>query len=481
MNLDDIKLFNDTTRWFRGNGETLIPAGHEGFARLFRSGWVEIELDSDGISTSGNSMRVPADCLALISGVIAGVESDFLAEIAKHHGSGSGYALLAWATSRVETKVRLLSGKMISTNELFVRCQHAIEAADEDVLRNAYRASEDYETCITVGLLSAKSPRQWPSSILDYHQQVLDGVPAAEPVEFFVARHNFLDTLLNEEYPHDNVGPRYDWLLERSGMLMDGVINKKIGRFSLWEELVWVGANQQGHEIKQGFVDYCFHKAPTSQRAAIRKGLSSMMVECTHYSDGGQILSWMKGVVDGTYLEAIPDSIVLQMNMIRSDSNADDCVNLDPQIFTALSDAKDSIEERLYREIEATPPADTGFHHFTALGFLDRADFTSPEQILSADLDRETMVNNMLARLEAFSVPQERLVGDQVGMQEDAVQYTASWIRRISRDHELDCSRLKSLSDKTSYTLALAGINPKMLPVMSNRSKGLFLEHSLGI
>jgi hypothetical protein len=462
--------------WFRDNGENLIPRNSE-FADLYSASKFTLNLGE--MPNLEEEFFVPGCCIPLIAAILEELKPEFLAQMVEHHGMGEHLGTLANTFAESWDTATLRSGQKILASDVFMECFRAIESTDESHLQRAFEASDDEDITMTIALLSAKSSKHWPVSILARHEDL--AAAGSKPVTpLAVGKYNFLDLIDVDKYPKDSSGIRYDWLLERSGMLLPAVIKKSLQAFTLWESLAWIGSNSRNNSVKKGFADYCIHHAPVSQRALIRQGFLTMVLEASHIADGGALLRWMRGKFENTFLADIPNSIILQTNMVRG-IEADRVIEDAPDQFTHLVSDKEMMFQKLCDEVSCVPSDQMGLSHFLAIGFLDRRDFTAPAQILRADFDREGLICQLLAGLRAFSpLGRERneWVADGFDCLEDNV---SALVKRFSSYGEMEYSRFKSLRPEDAEIIAKGGLDIKRLPKLSRSGKARLLEHDLGM
>lgn len=473
-------LLKMAREWFRDQGFTLLTANSTRFEDLRSTSMQTVIPGYEVENDEAGEIYIPANCIPLIAAILEDAPPKFLARLAKDQGAHENLGHLMEAFEKYNKQSLRPSGVPLSSGELMVRCLHAIESADQSSLSRAYYGSPWGEISITMALLNARSNKQWPIEILRQYQRTMDN--GRDPkYELDVGKHNFLDLMDPHHFPRDDSGVRYDWLLERTGMLLPGVIKKSLGRFSAWEEFSWIGHPPTDSSTHDGFVDYCVDKAPDEQKPLIKQGLLSMVLETSHIADGSRLIDWMKVRFSDTYLEDVPRSLVLQMNLIRSDTNANKAIDTCPNSFPGLALYKETILARLCEEIFRTNAENMGLAHFTALSFIERSDFDAPPQVVSESFNREALLVHVLKGLDEF-IPPLTLVSDhQAGNLAKATAGVASLVRQLSRIRDFEYDGFKQLNSRGVSILAMAGLNPKHLPRMNNRDKGRLLEQDLGM
>lgn len=470
-------LLDLATTYYRVFEGDQIPKDPE-FAELFSSDDAWIDMRCTGFGDDDQELFIPKKWIPLLAAIQLGLPEDFLIDIAGHHRVYDSAESLITGLSEGPDAIPTPSG-MIPTFEVLKRCVTAVEAVDENSLTRAYLQSDETECQITVAMLHSKSPKQWPSAKLKNYERIFEGVPHLTISEFHTAKHNFFYGLKDAQVPMDENGPRYDWLIERAGMLRPRVVNKSLGHFMMWEDLIYNMIHSGEDSDLSGFLDYLKYDAPEKYRAPVIAALQSMMLN-QHFSEGAVMIQGIETGFYGTWLAGVTNSIVLQINMIDPGENATSFIQLAPGAYPALVHNQETLISRLYQEVAQVPAGNLTLAHFAASAYPARPDVELPKQI-DTDFDREGILIHLITGLDAFKGDSGVLDEGQADIQDIAVNGVAGAARALSDLGELDYSRFANLSSIGARALALGGLDIKKLPTMSNRDKGRVLSTGLGL
>jgi hypothetical protein len=466
-------------QWYKDHGETLMPTTPE-FSTLYSDAELEINLGSQGAGYPMD-MDLPGKGVALLSACIAGLSPAFLEKVAKHHGAADSLYLLVEGFGECNFKDSLASGEKVNAYEVLKPCLAAIESVDENAFSRAYNLADHLDSTVTLAMTHANSPRQWPSAHLERHQKAFDG--AQNPIDkpLIAAIHDSLNLNRVRGMPSDQSGFRCDWLLERTGMLLPGVIRKNLGRFTLWEEFFGIVANYyDAKEIQRLFED-CVN-APLAIRPAIYNGFQSMMAEGPKVVlNSPTVREAIQRNFTNTWLAPLQDSIVLQINMIgtRFTKAAETIKN--SHHYPAVFRQPEKIITHLYDEIGQVSPNEIGLAQFAALSFPQRQDLRIPKQFIDPAIDREGFITHLLEALDSFRGDPTQHTKEQRAIQDNATEGVTSVINTLAPLGAFDYSRFKDISSSSARFLAMAGLDTKRLPAMNRRDKGQLLEESLGL
>jgi hypothetical protein len=293
--------------------------------------------------------------------------------------------------------------------------------------------------------------------------------------EFFNINYTFIS---NDYLPKDAEGlPDYEAFLERSGMLLPEVIRKKLGQVGLWEQMLTVAlynAQSQGNDPQgmAGLLDYCIHKAPEHLQPAIFRALSNLaLVNAEGVVDGKGIYNFLRDKAGDTWLEPLFENPLLLINLVAEDG---------PVQYGnfAVLDRPESLLDRCFKEIMATPSDQLGFTHF-GIFLLNAMD--PPEQVLSPDLKPESVIRHMLQGLDGYSLPASTQEFRSEHMNDAALQGCKYVIKTLMARYELDYRALKGISSLGVRVLVEAGLDKRQLPRMNNHDKSRLLSEELGL
>lgn len=472
--------FLTANQWYIDHGETLMPKTPD-YSAFYSDAELEINLGPQGAGYPGE-IDLPGNSVALLSACIAGLSPSFLAKVTEHHGVSDSLYYLVEGFGECNFKdIRLASGEKVNAYEVLRPCLAAIESFDENAFSRAYNLADHLDSAVTLAMTHAISPKQWPSTHLALHQNTFDGAQNPHDKPLVSATHNCLNLNRVRGMPSDPSGFRYDWLLERTGMLLPGVIRKNLGRFTLWEEFFGIIANYyDAKEIQRLFED-CVN-APMAIRQAIYNGFQSMM------ADGPKVVlnsptvhEAMQRNFTNTWLSPLLDSIVLQINMIGTVATRVAEINKNRHHYPAVFRQPEKVITHLYDEISQVPPHEIGLAQFNALSFPQRQDLLLPKQVVDPAIDREGLITHLLEGLDSFRGDPTKHTKEQRAIQNIATDGVTSVIKTLAPLGAFDYSRFKDVSSSSARLLVMAGLDAKRLPAMNRRDKGQLLEDGLGL
>jgi hypothetical protein len=205
------------------------------------------------------SLSLHANTLPLISGCLSGFGAFDLARLAAGHGIWFDKFIESFAQSGDIQQIH--ESSPMTGSELFRRCFEALQMAIPEQIRDHYDKLSKYDTFYMMAVCTSSSPQHWPKTFISKYARENEGAGKASGVELNTGVHNFIEEIKHDLHiPMDASGPRYDWFLDRSGMLLPSVTRKSLGCFSLWEDLVFKASNASDtiHKI----LDYCINTPP---------------------------------------------------------------------------------------------------------------------------------------------------------------------------------------------------------------------------
>jgi hypothetical protein len=399
-----------------------------------------------------------------------------LAEIADHHCVSA--LSLAATFSTTDKPLRDVDGAIVETFPVFIDCLKAVHASGAERMSLGYHGGYD-TSLLTLGLMHLDSADVWPQTILLEYQNALASPAEGRPLEFSARMHNFLGWVTADHHlPNDTSGVRYDWFLERSGMLLPVVTRKALGNFTLWEDLLDMAANMSGNAAIQGLMDYCINDAPVSMRPAIYNGFRSMKLDCVENLDNGDpMIEFMQRRFTGTWLEPLAFDPMLKLNLIGSQREFSSHIAENPQLFAELLHLPGKHINDLFRSLAEMPSSDLGYEVFSILPYFSRRTKT-----LDPAFCREAFIAHILTGLDSFlgiegSVEFE--LRDKI--HDYCIDTCQRLIKEFSDQKTVDYSKFKGLSSRSLLFLRQAGLDIKQLPAMNNRDRGRALEMEIGI
>lgn len=482
------QLMIDLCEWHRDNGAKAVPCEGMDYSPAL--------VHQFRLAYSSEIINVPVDCTfkgyqeqlcieacaaPLITGFLSGFNKQELGHIALSHGVDAGMFIMAFSN---ENKSFIKpDGSTISSAEVFRVCFDAIEANSHSSIFRMYNQAKDEDTAYPIAMTAASSPQLWPKTLLSNH-----GKPdsqKAEKVERAISAeiHNIInDVVHDDQLPFDATGPRYDWFLDRSGMLLPGVIRKSLGDFTLWEHLA-VSAASRNNPTLSKLMGYCLDNPAESLRPHIYNGLMSMTVGTeVDATQGIDVLSFLKTEASDSWLSEINKSCILKLNMMDCSDQDDFKEDLKqrPRLFVELWMNQETLFERLLGEIIDTPINSIGAHHFKAINRFSAIEGVLEQQVYPT-LNREAAISHLMRAMENL------LEGASIEpTHKEDVRYVAqtackATTRKLSNGHDLDYSAISGICSASVKVLVEAGLDIRRLPKMNTRDKGRLLEDDLGL
>ena len=488
--ITDGELYKKLGDWFHNNTSPLIPQAGMDYPqalidefKLFFSPIVTIRLKGfslEGMPDKSLSFHPPCHLvnLPLIVGLHSGLSQDKLIQIASHHPIDV-FPLIDTLDNIMGTTYSMedIFEQEIPLSKIYSDCITVIAKVYPDEFTTRLSFFKERSDVNAASLLS-NNPVHWPVTRLKSMMKAYEkgNLPPGQYFndEFF----NINATFLTDDYlPKDASGPRFDAVLERSGMLMDEVARKKLGAVGLWEQMLAVAKfdkenNVSDNQGMSGLLNYCIHSAQVHMRPAIFRGLSSMtLVNAEAVNDGVGMYNFLMEKVTDTWLEPLLDNPLLLINLVAEDRA------IQYGGYSVL-DNPETLLDRCLKEIMATPPNQLGASHFRIF-LLDK--MSPPEQVLPADIKPERIIRHMLLGLESFAVPES--VEDLRDKETNEFPFKGCnyVIKTLARHHEFDYQVFKGLGSRSIRVLVEAGLDKRKLPRMNNRDKGHLISEELGL
>jgi hypothetical protein len=410
-------------------------------------------------------LYIRANTIPLLSGCLAGFNKDMLSTIAQGHGICAQAFILTFSAA-LDIQ-RLDDTNRMSGREVFRRCFEGLELAAHDQIRAIYDKPKISTPFYMMAITTAASPKLWPKTILSEYIKASEANLTTSAAPFSVEVHNFLGALKNEhQLPWDAAGPRYDWFLDRSGMLLPAVTNKSLGYFMLWEQLVYQ-SSQPGDTPIHRLMDYCVDNPPESLRPGILNGFRSLSMQAAENMSGGtQILNFLTTRLKGSWLEPILKSDILKLNLLG---------------LTRVSyewEDKEALSQSVFNEILATPTPSIGFAQFIAI-FLPRA--VHGQHRLDPDFNRERFLVHLLNGMQCFIGAGKSMSDGTRDIQEDVINNCRRAIQQLSTNHQFDYNQFLGLQSSGIRLLIEEGFDRRLLPKMVSADRGRLLEDEIGL
>lgn len=333
---DDLGLLKEIYDWHKRHGPRPIPRAelnslenvHVPFAKAYSNEHIYApmgyEYDVDRlISENGEMLFIEANALALVSAAMNGFSRKDMAQIAQDHRVSASDFITSFDDLNAVMGRGYQNG--IRTTEVLRKCVNALEMVAHNQIRDFYDHQQEGENSLTMVMTAAKSARLWPKRILTEYARANNGLTLDPERELSTVLHNFTDKLVEaSQLPHDEKGPRIDWFLDRSGMLLPAVTTKALGYFNLWEDLAFAVSQRNCKPVLEQIMEYCIDNPPLALRPGIEHGLRSMTVASSeNISDGLSIHVYLRNKLKDSWLAPVLDSDVLKLNLLGGDDKAD--------------------------------------------------------------------------------------------------------------------------------------------------------------
>lgn len=491
----DIGLLNAIYDWHQRRGPEPIPRhdimgdsdnSSKDFRKAYSSEHIYVPMGYDhNLDKYSEDDRLPmlfieANALALVSAAMNGFSTQEMAQIAvQHMVSASDFI-----TSFNDLDEILGRGYKpgIRSTEVLRRCVNALELVSHDAILDFYDHQEEDENSLIMVMTAAKSPRLWPKTLISRYAKENEGRGEAPERELSTVLHSFTPKVVHEsQLPHDARGPRIDWFLDRSGMLLPAVTTKALGYFNPWEDLVHAASQKNCRPVIEQIMHFCLDNPPPALRPGIEHGLRGMTVASSeNITDGLGIHVYLQQTLKGTWLEPVLSSDVLKLNLLGSNDGMNVIAKLNGNFDedNSLWEDQARLGERVFQEICATPADRIGVAHFDAVGYLGR--IVGPQDYSPA-LAREKTLVHLLSGLQRV-LGKEQLSTEEIDeVREFAIERCKTAVRLLGHKYEFDYEGFRGLSSIGVRVLAEAGLDLRKLPRMNNRDKGRVLENDLGM
>jgi hypothetical protein len=483
--------------WFQGQSSHLIPK--EGMAycpsqieaySCFFNRDAEASFfgfNLDGSRNYGASMFTGIHCDLVNAPLLAAIQCrlphEKLVDIAKHHPVDV-VSLIETLDAMIDesSPVHDINGRGIKLYELYKNCIKVVCEACPESLNEALQT----HSSILLNLCSLQSehPTHWPATRLRNHLKAME---SGDTVLTALDEKNYCLTSwssCHDYIPTNENGPQYDLFLERSGMLLPGVIGKKIGGLSLWED--FLESASRFNTISK-LLDYCVSTPDERLKAFIKNGLKNLTLDSDDfYENGVQPYFTLCNMVKGTWLESLADDPKLLINLISDEPYEEAYVSWqivkDPskkpiEEFVNLIKNKGTLDYWL-KEIMAVKPNELTLSHFKIF-LLEQIDL--PEQVITLPFSPEKIIKHMLAGLEQFTMPDAEKTEAKTLVDEQAYKGCVYLVKALSRRYELDYTALNGIGSLGIRALAEAGLDKRRLPKMNYRDKGILVSAELGL
>ena len=414
----------------------------------------------------------------LVAGFLAGFDQATLSRIAIEHDVDPLDFMYSFRTDN--EPFRMADDSSVPTSTVFAECFKALEVLGVDKILDAYNNCNNDSHLLGFGLTLMQSPELWPSTLLLKHQNAQADRTLTQYGDIQHGVHDFMYFVKESGcLPTDDSGIRYDWFLERSGMLLPGVIRKSLGHFTLWEDLVWLSCDQPQNATFGGILDYCIHKASDSMKPAIRIGLQSMMLDSSQYiTESIDMMKFMRARFTGTWLESVTTDPVFQVNMVgRAKQGLEQFINVQhptvfPQIVGELSHATSTVLNGFCE----LPSDEFALAHFNALPYL-----IAHSSGLDSTVKREACVLSLLKGYDALIGNEHFDFTDKEEVEDIAHEGCLAALRMLTASSDFDHTALKEVKSEQLMLLVEAGVDVRKLPKMNNRDRGRALEIGMGL
>jgi hypothetical protein len=476
MSSEGLDLLNSLLDWHRQHGAATIPCQGmdypddiiNAFKRAYDGKSVDLAIrfvdTGNDIPKPDHYVGIAANALPLISGCLSGFSTEQLVNIARGHGIWVKDFLETFSTN--EQILRVHETSEMTGDEVFRRCFAALAVTSPEEIRDVYDKLMYNDHYYMLAITTPDAPRLWPKTIMTQYLKAHEGKDVPEGEVISGENHSFIRSLhSDQQLPWDDNGPRYDWLLDRSGMLLPAVFKKSIANFSLWEELVYYASEDQDSPLSH-VMTYCIEEPPQSLRPGIFNGLRSMIsLASGNISHGNRLFAFLEEKLAGTWLEPLLDSKILKLNLLGENS-AQHAWRGDQALIQSL-----------FSEIKELAPSEMGFAHFHVLSVQEKPLVT---QHFDEGFGRESFICHLLTGLQCF-ISDARFSEETLSMVGIATHNCREAIKLLGVNHEFDYTQFRGLSSPGLRILIDAGLDIRRLPKMNPRDRGRLLEDELGM
>ncbi|MBI6882632.1 hypothetical protein [Pseudomonas putida] len=492
---NNITLLNLALAWHKENGPKPIPTWGMGYdddviiahERLYESEHVRVPpgYSHDPASAEWSKkdlVLIESRAIPLVSGALSGFSQEELVKIYEDHDLNIDDFLQSFR--RVKNGFLRPDGSTIDGREIFRKCLVAIASKTPAAIYNEYVQCSDNDSFTMMALTLSPSPHFWPSTILNDYAKFAKGEDDNWPHRNLVpSLFSFTDELTSTAcVPHDENGPRFDWFLERSGMISPIVTQKSLGYFCAWEDLVYLQGEDSCPAGAKALFEYCIDNPTPHVRDGILQGLRSLCVDSAeNVIDSMRLLRVLSEILPGTWLEPVLDSSMLILSSLGHENpqRTAEAINNKPAPLATLWEKPAEVHQRVYDEFLSIPAP--SLPHLNALSYLMKVHC---EQIFRDDFRREDVIVHMVKAIQ--SLPGGgREANTLMLCAEDARAECRKTLKDVARSlrggKEFDYQALKGLDSASVKVLVEEGFDIHKLPRMSHKDRGRLVEQDLGM
>jgi hypothetical protein len=442
-------------------------------------------LDGTKSFVNGTLVGIRCDLVnaPLLAAIQCRVGQPRLVEIAKHH-SINVVSLIEMLEVMLDESYPVFDvyGRGIELHGLYRQCIRVASEASPQALANVLDSHPSLR--LNLCSLESENPLHWPVTRLSGHLQSMDR-PDADLTGLNVEHYRLTHWSTCHEYvPYDERGPRYDAFLERSGMLLPGVISKKIGGLPLWEDLL---SDAYMFNATRTFLECCICSPEERLKAPIFNALRSLTLDSDDFYDNGvPLYQALSRSTSGTWLEPLLNDPKLLINLISDDTYEDAYLSwkllengakIPLEEFSRLIRNPRMLDHWL-REIMSVEPHELGLSHFKI--FL-LENMKLPEQLITIANTPEQIIKHVLTGLEQFARPFASKTESKAMVDEQVFSGCVYLVKALSSRYKLDYAALTGIGSLGIRALAEAGLDKRRLPKMNYRDKGILVSQELGL
>jgi hypothetical protein len=468
------ELLMTARAWISAHGaDVMMPRGDEitetyGDRRFYHASTTFLIRPDEG---QGDGIRdVPGRLIPFLAGLELGLSDEALAEILKHHGADLFDINRPTFSGSMMTCLNVQSsGKQISASEVHIRFYSAMKTiVHVSDLVQAARRGKAYDH---LALLHLNSPSVWADTMITerlagvYQNSAYAQHLSPDDFGAVIERVMTLDDLPNRSIAE---------FIDRSGMLNEGVITKRLDRHAHWELLMERLCS--GSDIASQIFEYLCAVTDKKQQASVLKAVLSLE-SCSTRLTPAKVMRQLSWLPESCYLRAALSSNILKINLLDSNYWEAEEPLLKNGSYSELLSRPELILSKVAKEILAIKPAQMGFSHFTAFARMSFMNL-QPQVI---DFRPEALLNHLFDAYDMFKKP-EKCTGLEVKTIDDlAMTGIETALILIAREHTLDPEVFNHRSAEEKVMMVKAGVNPKGFTGFDGKHKSQILEDAMGL
>lgn len=472
-------LLDAAISWYSENDAAPIPKdGHlagEGTSNaIFYSGQALYLYPKDGHRLD----NIPGRLIPVLAAISVGFDSSTIARIIDKHQvklwdvTGLAFSNATFAPiPLLKEKLSKASGSRIHIE--MVKAHDADENLRVDLLDNASTYPSPQQG---LAYTHAELSSLWPSAAIQLHaKRVMTPTPDKVRERFTAFTDLTAAANVMSDFPHDD--PLV--LARRAGML-NGIVQRKVtGKFSLWETTLKLAT--LGYEAQTKLLEAVRDNGHRKTVAlALRGVLSSASDATTADYQGDDVLKFaLDFFKDASDFHEVRLSTIFKLNTISLCDYPNELLAMErrPELYDNLLSRQNTLLSMVALEILSRPANELGYSEYLALLKLARMKLP-PQEI---KFSPERLINHVLNSSSTFLTPNVVMCRAKLAMDETVRDSILAMADLVSRHHNLDYGKLQQHTEATKILLIKGGLDVRQFGGLSRASRGLVLEHELGL